>query len=86
LSGAALYLELRALGLGVTLEEGPEYPDGCAVIVRGMNKMPSAERERLQLRIAAGKPGLVRLLRAEPNCNTRAVLQEAGVVADREEA
>lgn len=77
MNAAALYLELRALGLVVSVEKG-------VVVVRGLHALPEAEAERLRGLIRCHKPGLVALLRNAPaDLDAQAVLSEARCDAAR---
>lgn len=78
----ALYLELRAHGLGVRIKEGPDYPDGYAVGVRGLDRLDPEVADSLRRRTTAGKALLRRLL-LEPDINALVIVAE-GVVPDSE--
>lgn len=57
-----LYLELRALGLELQLEERQEDPTGYVVKVGGLKSLSEAHADRVRRRVEEHKPGLVKLL------------------------
>ena len=72
-----LYLELRALGLDVRIEDDPEEPSGCRIAVLGLRSLSPAHADRVAWRVRRNEAGLLRLLLAGPwNPDLMAVRQE----------
>ena len=73
----SLYLELRALGLDVRIEDDPEEPSGCRVAVLGLRSLSPAHAYRVARRVHHYEAGLLRLLLAGPwNPDLMAIRQE----------
>lgn len=58
----SLYLELRALGLDVWVEEDANDPTGYRIFVKGPESVSRARIERLVLRVRDNKAGLIKVL------------------------
>lgn len=75
----SLYLELRALGMDVRVEDDPEEPSGCRVAVLGLRSLSPAHADRITRRVRCNEVGLLRLLLAGPwNPDLMAIRQEGG--------
>lgn len=71
------YLELRALGLDVRVEEDLEEAPGCRVVVCGLRSLSPAHADRVARRVRCNEAGLLRLLLAGPwNPDLMAIRQE----------
>lgn len=75
----ALYLELRALGLDVRVEEDPDEPLSFRVVVGGLRSLSSAHADRVVWRVRGNEAGLARVLLGGPwNPDLEAIRQEGG--------
>jgi hypothetical protein len=61
MQGAALYLWLRALGLGVRVHEAPEHPDGFVIALAGSKVLEPLERQRVRRSVSEHKAELGQL-------------------------
>ncbi len=75
----ALYLELRALDLDVRVEEDPEEPLSCRVVVSGLHSLSPAHAERVVRCVRGNEAGLARILLSGPwTPDLEAVRREGG--------
>lgn len=75
----SLYLELRALGLDVRVEEDPDEPLSYRVVVEGLRSLSPAHADRVVRRVRGHEAGLARVLLAGPwNLDLEAVRKEGG--------
>ncbi|MEW6635614.1 MAG: hypothetical protein AB1425_02245 [Actinomycetota bacterium] len=75
----ALYLELRALGLDVRVEEDPGEPLSFRVVVGGLRSLSPAHADRVVRRVRGNEAGLARILLGGPwNPDLAAIRQEGG--------
>ncbi len=72
----ALYLELRALGLDVQVEEVPEEPSCCRVVVGGLRSLSPAHAERVVRCVRGNQAGLVHVLLCRWDPDLHAVRRE----------
>ena len=73
----SLYLELRALGLDVRVEEDPDEPPSCRIVVDGLRSLSPAHADRVVRRVRGNEAGLARVLLAGPwNPDLAAIRQE----------
>ncbi|HZB81901.1 MAG TPA: hypothetical protein VE288_03525 [Rubrobacteraceae bacterium] len=59
-----LYLELRALGLGLRVKEEAADPTGYELVMTGAGYLSQARADQLRRRVEESKTGLLRVLRA----------------------
>jgi hypothetical protein len=59
-----LYLELRALGVELDIEEFPGDPQEYRILVGGLKSLSSAHADRLKRRILENEAGLAKVLLA----------------------
>ncbi len=71
-----LYLELRALGLGLSAEEEPADPTGYRVSVGGLRSLSPAHADRMRQRVQEGKSGLLRVLLSRRDLDLEAIRRE----------
>ncbi len=71
-----LYLELRALGLGLSAEEEPADPTGYRVSVAGLQSLSPAHADRMRRRVQEGKSGLLRVLLSRRDLDLEAIRRE----------
>ena len=62
----SLYLELRALGLNLWVEEEPDEPLCCRIVVEGLRSLSPAHADRVVRRIRSNEAGLARIILAGP--------------------
>ena len=75
----SLYLELRALGLNLWVEEDPDEPLCCRIVVEGLRSLSPAHADRVVRRIRSNEAGLARILLAGPwTPDLAAIRQEGG--------
>lgn len=73
----AFYLELRALGLDVRVEEVPEEPSCCRVVVGGLRSLSPAHAERVVRCVRGNEAGLARIILSGPwNPDLEAIRRE----------
>lgn len=73
----ALYLELRALGLDVRVEEVSEKPSCCRVVVGGLRSLSPVHAERIVRCVRGNEAGLARIILSGPwNPDLEAIRQE----------
>ncbi len=75
----SLYLELRALGLDVWVEEDAKDPTGYRVVVEGPESIPRASIERLVPRVRENKAGLIKVLLFSYDPDLHAVRREGSL-------
>ena len=75
----ALYLELRALGLYVWVEEDAGDPTGYRIVVEGTESVPQARIERLMPRVRDNKAGLIKVLLFRYDPDLHAVRREGSL-------
>jgi hypothetical protein len=71
-----LYLELRALGLDVWVEEDTEDPTGYRIVVVGSGSIPQARIEHLVPRVRENKGGLIKVLLFRHDPDLHAIRRE----------
>jgi hypothetical protein len=71
-----LYLELRALGLDVWVEEDAEDPTGYRIILEGSGSIPRPRIEHLVPRVRENKSGLIKVLLFRCNPDLHAIRTE----------
>ncbi len=71
-----LYLELKALGLEVRLEDDPETAPGSRIVVGGLRSLSEAHADRVERRVLHNETGLVRVLLGKWNPDLEAVRRE----------
>lgn len=74
-----LYLELRALGLDVWVEEDAGDPTGYRIIVEGPESVPQARIRRLLPRVRENKAGLIKVLLFRYDPDLHAVRSEGSL-------
>lgn len=74
-----LYLELRALGLDVWVEEDAGDPTGYRIVVEGPGSIPQARIERLVPRVRENKAGLIKVLLFRYDPDLHAVRREGSL-------
>lgn len=72
----SLYLELRALGLDVRVEEVPEDPLCYRVIVGGLRSLSPAHADRIVRCVRGNETGLVQVLLCRWDPDLHAVRRE----------
>lgn len=73
-----LYLELRALGLEVWIEEEPDEHATFRIVVGGLRSLSSTHAERLERRIRHNEAGLAKVLLGRWDRDLRAIRGEGG--------
>ncbi len=74
-----LYLELRALGLDLWVEEDPGEPLCYRIVVGGLRSLSPAHANRVVRRVRGNEAGLARiLLSSRWNLDLAAIRQEGG--------
>lgn len=71
-----LYLELRALGLELRVEEDPEHPAYCRVVVGGLRSLSETHADRVEQRVLENEAGLAQILLSEWDPDLEAVRWE----------
>ncbi len=74
-----LYLELRALGLDVWVEEDAGDPTGYRIVVEGSESVPRSRIERLVPRVRENKAGLMKVLLFRYDPDLQAVRREGNL-------
>lgn len=74
-----LYLELRALGLDVWVEEDIRDPTGHRIIVEGPESVPQARIRRLLPRVRENKAGLIKVLLFRHDPDLHAIRREGSL-------
>jgi hypothetical protein len=73
----ALYLEIRALSLDVRVEDDPEDPRSCRVVVSGLRSLSPSHADRIVRCVRGNEAGLARILLSGPwNPDLEAIRQE----------
>lgn len=72
----SLYLELRALGLEVWVEEEDSDPTGYRVVVEGRRSLSPAHLDRIIRRVRDNKAGLIQVLLCRWDPDLHAVRRE----------
>lgn len=72
----SLYLELRALGLEVWIEEDARDPMGYRIIMEGLRSLSPAHLDRLIQRVRDNKAGLVQVILCRWDPDLHAVRRE----------
>ncbi len=76
----ALYLELRALGLDVLVEEVPQEPSCYRVVVGGLRSLSPAHAERVVRCVRGNETELARIILAGPwNPDLEAIRREGSI-------
>lgn len=75
----SLYLELRALGLDVWVEEDAGDTTGYRIVVEGPESVPRSRIERLVPRVRENKAGLIKVLLFRYDPDLHAVRREGSL-------
>ena len=75
----SLYLELRALGLDVWVEEDDGDITGYRIVVEGPESVPRSRIERLVPRVRENKAGLIKVLLFRYDPDLHAVRREGSL-------
>ena len=71
-----LYLELRALGLGLRVKEEAADPTGYELVMTGAGSHSQARADRLRRRVEESKPGMLCVLSARWDSDLEAIRYE----------
>jgi hypothetical protein len=72
----ALFLEIRALGLNLRIHEDAEDPTGYRLEVLGVRSLSPAHADRLERRVEAAKPGLIKVACSRWDADLEAIRKE----------
>lgn len=75
-----LYLELRALGLGVWTEQCPDESSSYRVVVGGLRSLSVAHADRVRRCVQENETGLARVLSARSDPALQAIREEGTCV------
>lgn len=71
-----LYLELRALGLELRVEEGPENLASYRVVIGGLRSLSEIHADRVKQRVLDNQAGLTKVLLSNWDPDLEAVCRE----------